>query len=275
MKSIFVTYVIVFSVFLSKGQTKNHELLRKYEDSLTNYGKVIVNGNNALERQIAIYHFRNILYRTLKTEGSFQYPFDSLIYISILKSNDDKFRIFNWFLLKDDNTYKHFAIIHFKTEKGYNLIELEDCSDNIYNPEDTVLTECWYGAHYYSLITCGKKKNSHYLLLGYDGNNSATNKKIIEVLSFKNEFPVFGGNVFKLKNEDSKTRWVFEYRKDVVMSLKYYPKKKMIIYDHLSPDNKDNEGFFMFYGPDMRYDGFKYKRGKWHVLEDLPLINEN
>ena len=251
----------------------NKQLLKSYEDTLIGHAYNIVKGKDATTRQIAIHHFRKVLYRALKVENSFTYSFDSLIYISILTSEDKKFRIFNWNLLKNNGTYRHFGIIQLKTENGVKLIELQDCSDNIFQPQDTILRECWFGAHYYKVITKKYKKKTHYILLGLDANNNITNKKLIEVLTFENDKPIFGADVFDLKNDTTVYRMVFEYKNEVYMSARYYEKEKRIVFDHLSPDKEENKDFYMFYGPDMTYDALRYKKGKWHLVKNVEMRN--
>lgn len=275
-----ILYRIFFFLIISQNfafaQADNNFLqLKSCEDSLAKIAYHIVNAENSTLRQSAIYHFDKLLKETLEKDDAFSYPFDSLKYISVLKPRDKSFKIFTWHLLKDDKTYKYFGYIHIKTQNGIKLFKLIDQSENILQPEDTILNcQNWYGAHYYEIIEKKYKGKNHYTLLGWDGNNNFTSKKIIDVLTFNNDFePEFGAPVFELKNK-KKFRYIFEYDAKAVFLLRYNVKKKMIVHDHLSPQKPELEGMFMFYGPDMTYDGLKFKKGKWNLVENIDLRNK-
>jgi hypothetical protein len=135
--------------------------------------------------------------RSLKTEGSFNYPFDSLTRISILYPADRSFRIFNWQLPLTSGTQRYFGTIQMNTKKGLQLFPLYDYSDRIKNPEDTVTNnEHWYGALYYKIMQVKSRGKNYYMLFGWDGNNMTSNKKVLEVLSFNKEHEVVFGGIF-------------------------------------------------------------------------------
>jgi len=288
-------------------------IFAEYEDTLKILGPQILNGKDDFVRYSANEKFLDILEEVLQIDGSFNYPFDSLNTIARLVSPDKKFRIFNWNIPKTDGTYEHFGIIqsYNKRRKRYDLYVLTDKSDEIENPELQVLNEDkWYGAHYYKIILSKSGKKTFYTLLGWDGNNMFSTKKIIEVLSFRsNGSPVFGYYLFKDYKKRCK-RVIFEYSTSVVMSLRYEtqqydvikerkkkkrrrrgkgkkrkpkPKKKdkikkvktkMIVFDHLVPMNPSFEGQYQYYVPvTNQVDAFIFSKGKWVYMVDIDARN--
>ena len=103
-------------------------------------------------------------------------------------------------------------------------------------------------------------------MLGWKGNNQRSTKKVIDVLYFSGSKAQFGFPFFK-KEKVYKSRVIFEYNSQAVMSLRYEEKKKMIIFDHLS----SGKGIQMasISGPDGTYDSFLFKNGRWELLEDV------
>ncbi|MFY8172307.1 MAG: hypothetical protein ACOVJ4_06630, partial [Sphingobacteriaceae bacterium] len=196
---------------------------------------------------------------------------------SIMRSPDNQFRIFTWHLRTDDGHYRYYGAIQKNDPKKLTLYPLFDNSAFIQNPQDTVLTnDSWYGAHYYTIIVPKRwfSKNKKYVLLGWKGHNQNSQQKVIDVLSFdKNGSPIFGAANLKLKDK-TQQRIIFEYTTQAVMMLRYLSDKKWIVYDHLAAPNARSEGNFEVYGPDLSYDGLKYRRGKWILMEKIDLRNE-
>jgi hypothetical protein len=114
------------------------------------------------------------------------------------------------------------------------------------------------------------KKKKYYVLLGWDGNNRISNKRLIDVLYFTEKgFPKFGDAIFSSESGKVKKRIIFEYQAGLVMSLRYEDEKNAIVFDHLSPSNPSLEGQFSFYGPDFSYDMMQFKDGKWIYIKDV------
>ncbi|MBE7177874.1 MAG: hypothetical protein INR69_15825 [Mucilaginibacter polytrichastri] len=247
--------------------------MRQLEDSLITLGKTLVNNENDVERKNANYQFIRTLVKALSTPNSYAYPFDSLRSLSILKSPDNKFRIFSWHVMNQDGSYRFYGSIQFNTPQ-LKLLPLEDYSAFMKNPEDTVTSNRkWLGAQYYTIIPVADR-NPYYVLLGWKGNNVRTTKKVIEVLSFdaKGE-PVFGRDVFAGGEKGPRKRVVFEYTRNASMLLRYVPVKNMIVFDHIASSNSKDKTNPEFAGPDMSYDGYQLKSGKWTLVSDLDLRN--
>ncbi|MBL4658191.1 MAG: hypothetical protein JKX73_09340, partial [Flavobacteriales bacterium] len=236
----------------------------------------ILNGESDAVKYQAHEQFKGILKSMLAKEAAFKYPFDQLKTISILGPSDKSFRIFNWNLPRADGTFEYFGLIHRynKEYKKYEVHELVDGSEKIQGGDQKVLSaKNWYGAHYYSLIGMKKKNSKYYILLGWDGNNRMSNKKIVDVLSFgKAGQPSFGKGVLGTP-VGYKNRLVFEYHERASMSVKFDPSEKTIVYDHLAGNTAAVSGVAEFQGPDGSFDALYYKRGKWQYIRDYDARN--
>jgi hypothetical protein len=295
-KLLLLSAVLFFSVC---GNSQNNEELVKAEDTLKVLGKIILNGESDFIKYDANEKFLTILESALINQNSFDYTFDSLTTIARLVSPDKRFRIFNWNISKTDGTYEYFGFIQAwnKKKKKYILYPLTDNSDKITKPESQNLdNNNWYGAHYYKILYNKSGGKKYYTLLGWDGNDKLTQKKIIDVLVFNsNEKPIFGASIFKY-NKKIQKRIIFEYSSTASMSLKYEEqymfsgkwkrrisfnqeeqysltgkkKRKMIIFDRLSPLDQSLDGQYQFYYPETNiFDAFIFRSGKWSLVKDV------
>lgn len=212
----------------------------------------------------------------LKTNNSFNFGFDSLKRISILKSPDNTFRIITWFLPNNDGTYRYYGTIQMGTQNG--SLKLLPLTDNPNYVDGNALTsnKNWIGARYYEMIpVLVNGKQPYYILLGWKGNNQKTTKKVIEVLSFDKGEPVFGKNIFETqKNAALKNRVLFEYNRQNTMTLKVDKNVNMIVFDHLAPYDPKMVGNFEYYGSDLSFDGYRLTWGKLALVEDVELKND-
>ena len=195
-----------------------------------------------------------------------------------ITSPDNKFRIFNWLLRKDNNTYQYFAIVHNynKKSKKYEIIPLIDNSANIRSPEQADLdAKNWYGGLVYDIIYIKKSGRKYYTLLSYDLNNNFSKKKdhrCYVFLSGINKIIKFGLPIFKTSDKKSQKRVIFEYDAKTLISVKYHPEKQ-IIFDHLVPIRDDLKGLYEYYIPDSTFNSFNYNQGKWWLEEDIDVRN--
>ncbi len=224
IRTFFFFLIICISFLASKAQDLSYFI--SMEDSLDKIARNILYGENDLVKYNASEQFTELLVETLSESKSIKYPFDSLSTISVLMSDDKKIRVFSWNLPKSNGTYQHFGVVqaYSKRNRSYVVNALEDHSDEIEDPENEILTaKEWYGAHYYDLIQTKdrKKKRKYYTLLGWDGNNPLTTKKVIDVITlYKSGKPKFGAYLFRIKRKTYK-RIIFEYSADVSVSLKF------------------------------------------------------
>lgn len=256
--------------------------LRDYEDSLKAIAPTILYGTHDFHKYEANEKFSDLLWDVLHYENSFRYPFDSLTTISILQAPDNKFRIFTWNLQKSDGSYDYFGMIQVNPRRAQgDLVYALHNEKNM--PARKAMTKVfsvdeWYGAHYYKIVPVRHRTKRYYTLLGWDGNNVLTTRKIIDVITFDDfGHPEFGAPVFRTKQGLQK-RYIIEYANHVAASLKYerhflYDGKNrtwMIVFDRVTPLTPMLEGQYQFYVPETNiFDAFVFENGLWQLYEDV------
>ena len=109
--------ILVFSASVANAQKsseitpENFLKLQQYEDTLQFLGDSAVQSKNWEIREVACIQFLKRLVQALKIENSYLYPFDSLKTISIVKPEDDNFRIITWQLTMKDQSYRYYGTI--------------------------------------------------------------------------------------------------------------------------------------------------------------------
>lgn len=276
-KAIFVFTCLIVSALCLQAQpfsAEQRRALTRSEDSLKRTAAKIVLGKSFPDRLTADSLFTRQLVRALRTPHSFYFPFDSIQQVSRLYAPDSSFRIFTWQLQVSENMVRQHGAIQMRTYDGsLQLYPLIDKSDVTINQDDTIGNHRgWIGAIYYKIIQKRSSNVNYYTLLGYDENNIRSNKKIIEVLSFVNDEPQFGGRFFSFENDkefkSSRSRYIMEFKKDAGARLTFDPELDMIVMEHLvSETNEPNKKWT--YIPDGDYEGFRWKNGKWIHVEKI------
>jgi len=214
--------------------------------------------------------------KILTSQGSFDYPFDSLLRIGKIWSPDQKIRLITWNIPQSDGTHVYYGFLQYrlKKRKSHTLIRLNDRSAEIKQPELAELSaDNWFGALYYDILLNKYARKKYYTLLALDYNDLFSHKKLVDVLTFTSEGrPVFGKDIFQDGNTIQK-RIIFEYSPNVAMTLRYNNELNMIVFDHLSPIEPALEGNFKFYAPDLSFDGLEFHKGKWIYRADLDVRN--
>ena len=252
------------------------KFIKKNEDTLKVLALRIIQGRNAEDRFAADSQFTRSFVRALKITNSFNYPFDSLFTISKVLAPDNSFRIFTWQMVINENVIRQHGAIQMHTPDGsLKLFPLIDRSDVTLNMDDTIGNNLgWIGAIYYKIIQKEAFGKQYYTLLGYDENNIRSNKKVIEVLTFNNGQPIFGGAYFSFPNSSftkrSVARYVMEFKKNASPRLTYDPDQDMIIYEHLIPEPGVGQVEKKYtYVPDGDYEGLKWRDGRWIHIDKV------
>ncbi len=142
---------------------------------------------------------------------------------------------------------------------------------------DTVVdANFWFGATYYSIVPVQFKKETYYTLLGWNGATKMSNKKVVEILTFENNKPVFGKPIFDYRKKKNYSRLVYEFSNSATQTLRYVPKKKYLIIESVVPPRQQDYGHPETYLPDGSYDYmmFNTKTGIWELkglLKDFNL----
>ena len=270
----FIFCMLISNCSFAQLTTSEKKILQKEEDSLQSISLQIVQGRTAAERFAADSQFTKIFVRALKNKNSFYYPFNSLTTISKLIPEDSTFKIFTWQMVVNDNVTRQHGAIQMKTDDGsLKLFPLIDKSDITINKEDTIGNNFgWMGAVYYKLIEKHAFGKNYYTLLGYDENNISSNKKIIEILTFNNGEPIFGGSYFSFQDNSvikkHNARYIMEYKKNASPRLTYDPDQDMIIYEHLISESGEPQKKYT-YIPDGDYEGLKWIDGRWVHIQKV------
>jgi hypothetical protein len=213
---------------------------------------------------------RNLFLSCIDYPQTFDYPFADLKMCTIT-APDGKFRVLNWNQPMRDGTHKYYGFVLIKNAEGkISWLELIHTPDRKGWQRNKYYThENWPGALYYEIIPMAKKgRGDTYVVLGWDGVDNLTNKKIVDVVQIKKDRVRFGGDLFEGEEGFGK-RVILEYSNGVSASLKYYPKGGYIVFDHLSPRNPAMVGIFSDYGPDGSYDALKLEKGKWKLISNI------
>ena len=215
--------------------------------------------------------FKIFLEKVLQNNDAFTFPFDSLSnFMSTKKSPDDAFRIFNWNIQFADQQQHYECWILLK---NLQIIKLNDYKSQIPEIEYASLdAKTWFGALYYQIIPNQRKNKIIYTLLGWDGNDMFSNKKIIESMYINKKNNVeFGFPIFSFPDGKTKKRVVFQYNKKSYMSLKHSQIRKSdyIVFDHLIPSSPHLKDFPDWYVTDLSFDAFKWEETKWNYKRDF------
>lgn len=277
-------------------------MLQNAEQELSSLMNVMFSSKDDNERFNANEKFLTLLDNVLEYPNSFDYPFENLDKISILTSSDKKFKIFTWAVFSNEGDYDNFGMIQARNEttEEYEIYRLWDRSDDVFSPQEAKLTDTsWYGAVYYELITTKNENITYYTLLGWDGKDIYSKRKIIEPITFKRNSgrPNFGASIFY--KEKQLKRMIFEYAPTASFNLKWdnqYHKEggvkkakqkgmkknkpfeveeakiersQMILYDELEP-MCDGLGMVKNLSvPSGKVVGLRFERGKWRKVENL------
>lgn len=256
----------------------NIPAMKKYQDSLINTSEVMYNATNDQDRFAANAAFIKTLVNALKINASFNFPFDSLKKVTVLKSPDNALRLISWYVPKDDGTYRFFGTMQMATKDGkLKMFPLIDGTEKITDINQVTDHKNWYGARYYQIVPVKLNgQQPYYVLIGWKGNNAKTSKKVIDILSFdRANLPVFGKSVFDgPKGSPQKNRVVFEYNKLNSMTLVMDQSVNMIVFDHLAPFTPDLEGNFEFYASDLSFDAYRVAGGRLKLVENVEMKNE-
>ena len=262
------------------GIDKNDlDSLRKYEEEMVLQADSMYQAPIVDLRGVYCEQLGRLLVKALKIKGSYTYPFEKLgEKISIIYPDDNAFRMFNWSMLNTEVTLRYYGAIQMNSDE-LKLYPLFDHSDNLgKGAEDSVFTNGrWFGALYYRIMAHETEYGTMYTLFGQNKSSIISTKKVMDPMVLSEQGPVFGFPVFRVRNERGtyvmQHRFIIEYKKEVQASLNWDDKMKAVYFDRLiSQVNDPNRKYT--YVPSGQYDGFRWKDGRWDMVEDLIPIQE-
>tara|TARA_S200000501_G_C20768940_1_gene719656 strand:- start:182 stop:1009 length:828 start_codon:yes stop_codon:yes gene_type:complete len=264
-------FILMFLLFYNSKSQENKFFTQEQE--LLKFGEIILNGENDSIRYEANNIFQKILIDLLSTKKSYKYKFGETAPLSILTPKNKKFKFFSWFVPLKNGNYDYYGLIQTrkKNKKKHKLYYLETIEKlNRQNQNNEIQYDNWYGCFYYDIITIKIKNKTYYTLLGWDGNDNYTTKKIVDVLKLeKKQEPIFGANIFN----NNQKRIILEYSNKYSMSLSYDNDLDYIVYDHLEPIDGISINNFKIYAPNLSYDVLKKTELGWQLETNIYLNN--
>ena len=262
-------FILAATVIFSVNGLAQIPSASSIEDSVLNWS-LIFRGENDELKEARAQQMEDSLAAFFSVDSNFNHQFDTLRFLGQLTSDDGKLRIITFNYPRTDGTFGyHCLILHrANAQDAHRLFTLKDDQGPWERLEfKTLDPKNWYGALYYRIVQKRHKKSTYYTLIGWDGHDQLSNRKVIDVLDVSGTQPRFGSPIF-LKDGRAQNRLIFEYANDASMALNFQENEGMIVMDHLAPEHPRLKGQFQFYGPDFSYDALKFKKGKWHLIED-------
>lgn len=262
--------LFVLCTFFSTTLTAQKSVFLDYERQLLEIAPKLVNGKDDTEKRQAHEAFVALWDSIIDYPKSMKYAFDSLTtYIPILTSKDKKLRLINWHIPLSNGLIDYHAIVqYYDNKKRYQVQRLEPLLGEVRKPNTLSLTNNqWMGALYYHMSSFKRGKKTYYLLLGWDGHNERSNKKIIDVLSISKTL-VFGAPIFRYKKQRLH-RFVLEYKEDAAVSVRFSEKNQAIYFPQLIPIDDNFEGLYDYYIPDGSINSFELINGSFKFKENV------
>lgn len=286
--------LLMLAASLPSATAQNREQMALHQQRLAELLVLTASAPTDNERYLASEQAVGELSAALEEEGSEHWKWQLPKVASVLTSPDGLLRIFTWAVVRDNGEFECFGAIQYynEREEEYQYSLLNDKSEEIMNREESLLSpENWFGAVYQELIQTSHGGKTFYTLLGWNGVDNLTERKIIEPVILRGGVPQFGAPLFR--RERNLRRVVLEYRNDAMVSLCYedqfveeverervkvkgtnrhrtiekrkYHKEKMIIFDEVEPQVQGMEGLFQYYIPSGLELAYAFIDGKWEL----------
>jgi hypothetical protein len=274
MHFVFILYIGLF-VFYPSGPklVPPTKALEALEDSMIVAANRMQMDSLALDRHKAARDLNTLLESALKVEGAESYPFDRIPQVSVLPLEESNMRLFTFQVTLDQNRTIQYGYLQFTdAPAAYRVLRLNkdyplDLMQRSFTAKD------WIGAVYYKSMPVKSRKQTYWLLFGFDEYGQNTNRKILDVLYLdeQNE-PVFGKPVLEYHDQkgevvDTKHRLVLEYASNARVRLNFDEHFDLILFDHLIPEADPGRPNQIRFIPDGTYSGFKRQKDRWVFVE--------
>ena len=292
-RRLIVTLLLAtLALFSAPAQDKG--LMLQHQKRLADLLLLTASAPTDNERYLASEQAVGELTAALDEEESERWKWQLPTMASVLTSPDGQLRIFTWAVVRDNGEFECFGAVQFynEREEEYQYLLLNDKSEEIMNREVSVLSASnWFGAVYQDIIQTSLGGKTYYSLLGWNGVDNLTERKIIEPIILRGGVPQFGAPLFR--RERNLRRVVLEYRNDAMVNLSYEEqfveevqrdrvkvkgsnryrtvekrtqhKEKMIIFDEVEPQIEGMEGLFQYYVPSGLELAYAFVDGKWEL----------
>lgn len=191
----------------------------------------------------------------------------------------ERLTLISWNVELKNQTHAYGAVVVFSGRKGEQQAQSLQFKRSTtlrptLNEKSRYTAKEWPGAVYYEALLQYQGNRPVYTLLGWDGADNIRTRKVIETLSVSGSKLKFGVPIISAGRGSTK-RYILEYSDQVSAILQWREDLEMIVMDHLSPPSPDLEGQTSYYGPDMSYDGFAWKKNQWVLEEDVDVRDPN
>ena len=198
--------------------------------------------------------------------------------LSVQLPDDQSFALYSWAVPGEQGGFTFHGFLWNPAWKGAKRMVLED-----YGTEEAPYRWLkggqWVGGICYDILTTKSRGTKHYTLLTFRPGRSYHTKYVDAIeLGSKRERMHFGSRIFNVRyNGDERYarrpyRLQFRYNSSLSASVRWDRKHKGIMCDHLAPSKPELVERWFAYGPDFSYDRLYWEKGKWHLDEAYPLI---
>ncbi len=289
-----IATMLLATMAVAAVQAQDKAVMSQHQKRLASLLELASTAPTDNERYLASEQAVGELTAALDEEGSERWKWQLPTVASVLASPDGQLRIFTWAVVRDNGEFECFGAVQFYNdrEEEYQYLLLNDKSEEIMNREESVLSASnWFGAVYQDIIQTSHAGKTYYTLLGWNGVDNLTERKIIEPVVLRGGVPQFGAPLFR--RERNLRRVVLEYRNDAMVNLSYEEqfveevqrdrvkvkgsnryrtvekrkqhKEKMIIFDEVEPQIAGMEGLFQYYVPSGLELAYAFVDGKWEL----------
>lgn len=289
-----IATVFLATLSVAALQAQDKAVMVQHQKRLASLLELAATAPTDNERYLASEQAVGELVAALDEEESERWKWQLPTVASVLTSPDGQLRVFTWAVVRDNGEFECFGAVQFynEREEEYQYLLLNDKSEEIMNREESVLSASnWFGAVYQDIIQTSHGGKTYYTLLGWNGVDNLTERKIIEPVIMRGGVPQFGAPLFR--RERNLRRVVLEYRNDAMVNLSYgeqfveevqrervkvkgsnryrtvekrkQHKEKMIIFDEVEPQIAGMEGLFQYYVPSGLELAYVFVDGKWEL----------
>ena len=287
-----VIIILAVAAKVATGQDKVR--MTQYQNQLGVMLERVAHASTDNERYLASEEAVQLLSKAIEEDATAKWQWRLPDVASVHTSPDRKLRIFTWAVVRDNGEFECFGAVQYynEREEEYAYKLLHDKSEEIMNREESILAaDTWLGAVYQELIQTEHGGKTYYTLLGWNGVDNLTERKIIEPVQLKGGDVQFGAPVFR--RERGVRRIVLEYANDAMVNLGYVDqyveevkrervkvrgsnryrtvesrkvhKEKMIMFDEVEPQVPGMEGLYQYYVPSGVEIAYAFVEGKWEM----------
>ena len=191
-------------------------------------------------------------------------------------TGDQALRVITWNVELEDRTQRYGGFVvqaDAKSPMGYRAHPLRHLPrSDVREVGKRFAADAWPGAVYYQAVLTYERRAPVYTLLGWDGADGLTTRKVVEVLELQGGQLRVGAPRIEARGATQR-RLVLEYG-DVLSVLLRHDGERIVM-DHLSPRSADVKGVAALYGPDMTYDALEWDGKRWNLRENVDVRDPN